>query len=122
MKITIVTVCYNSEKTISKTIESVIGQTYRDIEYIIIDGASKDRTVEIVNKYREKHNIVLVSEPDTGLYDAMNKAIVIANGKYILFMNSGDIFADEHVVQKMSTYLESEEDIIYGNVIRCRKS
>lgn len=116
MKITIVTVCYNAEDTIEKTIKSVISQDYKDAEYLIVDGKSNDRTLEIIGKYQETPYISVVSEKDSGLYNAMNKAIGIAKGEYILFLNSGDIFCDDKVLSDIATELHS--DIVYGNVIR----
>ena len=90
-KVTIVTVCYNAVAEIERTILSVINQTYRNVEYIIIDGGSTDGTVEIIKKYRAQI-AYFVSEPDSGVYDAMNKAVKIATGEWINFMNAGDIF------------------------------
>ena len=93
MLITIVTVTYNAEGTLERTLKSVEMQTHGDVEHIIIDGASKDETLAIAQAYKERNDdrdIRIVSEPDKGLYDAMNKAIVIANGEYICFLNAGD--------------------------------
>lgn len=99
LKISVVTVCYNAVKDLEKTILSVVDQTYDNIEYIIIDGGSTDGTIDIIKKYTEggseygKHNVKIaywVSEPDSGIYDAMNKGIRIASGDYILNINVGD--------------------------------
>ena len=120
MKVTVATVCFNSEDTIEKTIESVLEQTFEPIEYIIIDGHSSDSTVDKIEKYKKEHDIVLVSEQDKGLYDAMNKAAKLATGDYILYMNSGDVFADSDSVKKMAAYLDGGNEIVYGNVIRCK--
>ena len=87
MRISIITVTYNAEATIERTLESVAQQTYPDVEHLIIDGASKDRTLEIANRY--PHAIVY-SEPDHGLYDAMNKGLKRATGDYLCFLNAGD--------------------------------
>lgn len=115
--VSVVTVVYNAEDLIEETIQSVISQTYFDkVEYIIIDGASKDKTLEIINKYRDKIDI-LVSEPDNGIYDAMNKAIDIATGEWILFMNAGDIFASKNIVEKVFEYDVGYYDFIYGQHI-----
>lgn len=114
--ITIVTVCFNSEDTIEETMKSVLNQTYQDKEYLIIDGNSTDHTMGIVNRFKDYDCIRIISEPDDGLYDAMNKSLYIANGDYILFLNSGDVFCDEKVLADMAPYLN--ENIVYGNVIR----
>ena len=93
MLITIVTVTYNAEGTLERTLKSVEMQTHGNVEHIIIDGASKDETLAIAQAYKERNDdrdIRIVSEPDKGLYDAMNKAIAIANGEYICFLNAGD--------------------------------
>lgn len=116
MKITVVTVCLNAEKTIKNTIESVLNQTYKNIEYIIIDGQSSDRTMEVIVRYKSDSRIVIVSEKDNGLYNAMNKAIRLSLGDYIIFMNSGDVFSDNEVVACFVKCLNS--DIVYGNAIR----
>ena len=98
MKISVVTVCYNAADTIEKTILSVLNQTYHDIEYIIIDGGSTDGTVEIIRKYADKI-AYWVSEPDKGIYDAMNKGIEVATGEWINFMNAGDRFYKSDVIK-----------------------
>lgn len=114
--ITIVTVCFNSEDTIEETMKSVLTQTYSDKEYLIIDGKSTDRTMEIIRSYGAYECLKVISEPDSGLYDAMNKALRFAKGNYVIFLNSGDVFCDENVLGDMSLYLTT--DIVYGNVIR----
>lgn len=116
MKITIVTVCLNAEKTIKGTIESVLGQTYLDIEYIIADGQSKDATITIIKQYINDRRVRFLSEKDKGLYNAMNRALKHSTGNYVLFMNSGDTFCDDKVVEDIASYLT--EDIVYGNAIR----
>lgn len=113
--ISIITVCLNSQETIAKTIESVISQSCQNFEYIIIDGASTDNTLNIIKKYQEKYPIKLISEPDSGIYDAMNKGVKIANGKWILFLNSDDYLYDINVVNIVSQALEKTNcDILYG--------
>lgn len=102
MKISIVTICYNVENDIEQTILSVINQSYSDLEYIIIDGASKDKTLEIVNRYKDKISKI-VSEPDKGIYDAMNKGIKQATGEWVGFINAGDKYVDNNV---LSTFLQ----------------
>src|ERR1700733_2398323 len=89
MKITIITVCYNACHCIEKTIKSVINQTYPNIEYIIIDGASTDGTLEVINKYKN-HVQKLISEKDNGIYDAMNKGVRHCSGEIIYFLNADD--------------------------------
>lgn len=118
MKITVATVCFNSASTIENTIISVINQTYKDIEYIIVDGKSNDSTMDIIERYAERNGIFVISEPDKGLYDAMNKAADIATGDYILYMNSGDVFASDDAVEKVVPFLLEKPCMCYGNVIR----
>ena len=103
MKISIITVCYNSAKTIEKTFKSVAAQTYKDIEYIVVDGGSKDATLDIVAKYKELVS-KSVSEPDKGLYDAMNKGIKMATGDLVGILNSDDIFTDDHVLENVANF------------------
>lgn len=118
-KITIVTINYNNVSEIEKTIQSVINQEYKNIEYIIIDGGSSDGSMEVVNKYKNNiHHIV--SEKDSGIYNAMNKGIQLAGGEYINFMNSGDTFTDKQVISKVFAY-SNNEDIIYGHTNRVLK-
>lgn len=115
MKISIITVCYNTASTIEKTILSVINQSYKDLEYIIIDGNSKDGTVDVIKKY-SKSIAYWVSEPDKGIYDAMNKGIKIATGDYICFMNAGDTFYNASTIMDVVKYInKSNPDIIYGD-------
>lgn len=114
---TIITVVRNCEKTIEETILSVISQNYQNIEYIIIDGASTDNTLKIIEKYKENINF-WVSEPDKGIYDAMNKGITQAKGTYINFMNAGDVFYDDFVCTKINESIKiNGRDIIYGDFI-----
>ena len=120
MKITVATVCFNSASTIENTIISVINQTYKDIEYIIVDGKSNDSTMDIIERYAERNGIFVISEPDKGLYDAMNKAADIATGDYILYMNSGDVFASDDAVEKVVPFLLEKPCMCYGNVIRIK--
>lgn len=120
MKITVVTVCYNAEATIEKTVDSVLRQTYRNIEYLIIDGKSTDQTLIKLDKYLNDNRIILISEKDKGLYNAMNKALDIASGEYIIYMNSGDVFYDNGVIKDMVPNLDA--DLVYGNVVRKKNS
>ena len=97
IKITVVTVVRNDVRHIEQTIQSVLGQSYTDIEYIVIDGGSTDGTVDIIRKYEDRL-AYWVSEPDGGIYPAMNKGLKMATGQWVNFMNSGDIFANGHVL------------------------
>lgn len=114
IKYTVVTVCYNAIETIEDTIRSVVEQTYEDIEYIIIDGGSTDGTCDIIKKYADRLTY-WISESDNGIYDAMNKGIDVATGDYIIFMNSGDSFADKKVIEHISRHIEGNPTIIYGD-------
>lgn len=119
-KISVVTVCYNAAATIEKTMLSVINQTYENIEYIIIDGGSTDGTVDIIKKYADRI-AYWVSEPDKGIYDAMNKGIKVATGEWINFMNAGDSFVDETVLHKVfGNKNYSSYDAIYGDAYYLR--
>ena len=100
MKVSIITVSLNSEKTIEKTINSVVSQDYNDIEYIIIDGGSKDNTLKIVNKY-QNYITKIISEKDKGIYDGINKGIQIATGDVISLIHSNDIFVNTNVISKI---------------------
>lgn len=118
MKISIVTICYNVENDIEQTILSVINQSYSDLEYIIIDGASKDKTLEIVNRYKDKISKI-VSEPDKGIYDAMNKGILQATGEWVGFINAGDKYVDNNVLSTFFEKVSSNTDIAYGVLVHC---
>jgi len=100
MKVSIITVVWNNAKTIKDAIDSVLSQTYEDIEYIVVDGASTDGTVEIVQSYGEKID-KFVSEKDNGLYDAMNKGIALATGDIVGILNSDDFYIDKYVIEKI---------------------
>lgn len=114
IKISVITVCYNTVTEIENTILSVLGQTYPDIEYIIIDGGSKDGTVDIIKKYSNRL-AYWSSRPDRGVYDGMNKGIQKATGKWINFMNSGDSFADKFVVEHVfENNISTDIGFIYG--------
>jgi glycosyltransferase involved in cell wall biosynthesis len=118
MKISIITVCYNSANTIEKTFKSVQNQIYKNIEYIVIDGGSKDATLTIVNKHKDLIS-KLVSEPDKGLYDAMNKGVKLATGDIVGVLNSDDIFTDEFVLKNIAKFhLENDIDASVGNIIQ----
>ena len=109
-----VTVVLNGERLIEKTIQSVINQSYENLQYIIVDGASTDGTLEIVDRYKN-HIDIIVSEPDEGIYDAMNKGIDCASGDWINFMNCGDIFFNNNTVADTFARRHTAADILYGN-------
>ena len=114
MKISIITVCYNAAATLETTLLSVLNQTYRDVEYLIIDGGSTDGTVDIIRKY--EHRIAKwISEPDRGIYDAMNKGIRLATSDWRLFMNAGDTFVDESVLTHVFERITPDADVVYGD-------
>ena len=118
MKISLITVCYNSAETIEKTIISVASQTYENIEYIIIDGNSKDNTIELV----KKHDAVItkwISEPDKGLYDAMNKGIALATGDVVGILNSDDTFCTSTVLEELAAFHTTHViDASVGNIVQ----
>ena len=121
MKITVITVCYNSVKTIEKTIQSVLSQRYHHLEYIIIDGGSTDGTQNIIDKYR-KDIAVYIIEPDKGIYDAMNKGIKNASGDIVAFLNSDDWYMEEaDVFNSVEKYFcHNKVDIVSGGICVCR--
>lgn len=115
--VSVVTVVFNDEKHIEATIKSVINQSYPNIEYIIIDGGSNDNTNQIIEKYSENLAYYL-SEKDKGVYDGMNKAIKVANGEWIIFMNSGDSFCDYNILTDIFEYYsDNGESFLYGNTL-----
>ncbi|WP_062270075.1 glycosyltransferase family 2 protein [Endozoicomonas arenosclerae] len=117
MKISVITVCFNSEETIEDTIKSVLSQSYKNIEYIIIDGGSTDGTLSIIEKYRAFIDC-FISEPDDGLYDAMNKGINHATGEVIGILNSDDIFQDSSVISLIASNLNDQEvDGCYADLV-----
>lgn len=117
MKVSIITVCFNSEETIEDTLQSIQSQTYLDIEYIVIDGLSKDRTNEMVKKYSDIVSIH-VSEKDSGLYDAMNKGISLASGDIVGILNSDDVLADEYVIEEIvAGFDDVSVDAVYSDLI-----
>jgi glycosyltransferase involved in cell wall biosynthesis len=122
MKISIITVSYNSEATIEFAIKSVLSQTYKNIEYIIVDGGSKDSTPNIVRSFGNRIH-VFVSEPDKGIYDAMNKGIRLATGDVIGILNSDDLYADNEVISDvMSGFSQNPSvDMLYGNLVYVKK-
>lgn len=114
--ITVITVSYNSATTIAETLRSVAGQTWGAIEHIVIDGGSTDGTQELVRQYG-RANVVLVSEPDKGIYDAMNKGLMLASGGWIGFLNADDVFATPEVVRDLVATIEhTSADAVYGDL------
>lgn len=116
--VSIITVCFNSEKTIERTIKSVLEQTYENLEYIIVDGKSMDKTLEIVEKYRPlfQGKMKVISEPDRGIYDAMNKGIRNASGELIGIINSDDYYEADAVETIVSGMVDSDYQILYGKL------
>jgi len=120
IKISVVTVVYNGEKYIEEAIKTVLQQNYQNIEFIIIDGKSQDKTLDIINKYRNRID-VLISEEDKGIYDAMNKGIAHATGDAIIFHNVGDYYCRNDVFKKIAQVLEDENvDSCYGDLLFIR--
>src|SRR3569832_2355471 len=111
-RLTVITIVFNDARHIERTMLSILGQKYPDIEYIIVDGLSTDGTLDIVKKYSDSIN-KLVSEKDEGIYDAMNKGLALATGDYVLFMNSGDEFYDKNTVADVLASGDNA-DIYYG--------
>ena len=120
--VSIITVCYNSEKYIGDTIESVLNQTYDNIEYIIVDGDSTDNTLDIIKEYEPQFNCKLkwISEPDESVYDAMNKGVDMASGDWVYFLGSDDILKSG-VFNNIFTAPIKDADILYGNVFLYKK-
>ena len=114
-KVSVVTVSFNTRDCIEKTIKSVLGQTYDNVEYLIIDGGSTDGAQEIIGRYADKIDC-FISERDRGLYDGMNKGIAAATGDYIIFMNADDVFADDRVLADVAAFaaLHPEAEVIFG--------
>ncbi|MDE6410876.1 MAG: glycosyltransferase [Muribaculaceae bacterium] len=112
--ISIITITYNAEKELPVTMDSVMSQTYRNFEHLIIDGASTDHTLEIARKSPEAR---IMSERDNGLYDAMNKGLSLARGKYVLFLNAGDSFRSPETLSLYASEAEKDRDIIYADTM-----
>ncbi len=121
IKFSIITICLNAKAEIEHTIRSVLGQSYKDIEYIIVDGESTDGTMDIVHGYAARYPIKVISEQDSGIYNAMNKGILLSSGDFILFLNSGDCFCNKQVLQKIEKKINNNnrKDIYYGNTVLC---
>ncbi len=121
MKFSIITVCRNSERVLHKAMESLSAQHYKDYEWVVIDGASTDGTLKIVQSFSSAP-LLVVSEPDHGIYDAMNKGVAKARGDYVFFLNSDDALYDEKVLQDVSDWLDRNPavDLVYGSVVNVR--
>lgn len=125
IRFTVVTCTYNAERTVKTTLDSVMGQTWRNVEHIIMDGGSADGTVAIAGAYKAEsdatdcgHEVVIVSEPDNGLYDAMNKALGRATGDYVVFMNAGDSYPSPHTLSDIATCVGTDGElpvVLYGD-------
>lgn len=124
MTISLITVTYNSGKTLRDTIQSVLAQSYSNLEYIIIDGVSQDSTVSIIKKYEPKFNgrLKWISEKDHGIYDAMNKGIQMATGDIIGILNSDDLLMDDDVLKDIASEFDDQTDAIYGNLYFVKQS
>lgn len=119
-KISVITVCYNCKDDLEKTINSVLSQTYDNIEFVVVDGDSKDGTKDVLNRYKEKIDIC-ISEPDDGIYDAMNKGIRVSHGDWLIFMNAGDQFCDANVLKEIFQQgIPSGKQFIYSDYFLVR--
>jgi len=117
IRISVITVCYNSAATVRETLLSVAEQTHPDIEHIIVDGGSSDATLSLVQQYR-RHSGPLISEPDRGIYDAMNKGLALATGEVVGFLNSDDVYADAGVLSRIAeTFATPAADACYGDLV-----
>ncbi|MCF0203283.1 MAG: glycosyltransferase, partial [Bacteroidaceae bacterium] len=117
----IITVTYNAAGSLRRTLSSVSSQTFRDVEHIFIDGVSTDGTLNILSDYRSRYGsdyaISVFSEPDNGLYDAMNKGLRRASGQYLVFLNAGDSLADNHTLAHLATLAGGQPAVIYGDTL-----
>lgn len=124
LKFSVITVSYNASKTIKETLISVCNQSYQNVEYIIIDGGSTDGTCEIVETYRDKI-AYFVSEPDGGIYDAMNKGLTVATGDYVIFLGADDHFVSFTVLEEVANEISNQNDtdaVYYGDVFRPKRN
>lgn len=121
MKVSVITICFNSVSCIERTIKSVIEQSSDNYEYIIVDGKSTDGTVDIIRKY-DSYITKWISEPDNGIYHAMNKGVAMATGEYCIFMNAGDAFFAEDILERVRPHLDGKNAIIMGNQIYVSKN
>ena len=122
MKVSIITITYNSESTLIDTIDSVLNQTYKDIEYIIVDGNSTDSTISIIHSYKDKIS-KFVSEKDNGLYDALNKGIALATGDVIGILHSDDFYTNHHIIENIvKTFNQNHADAVYADLFYVDKN
>ena len=121
MRLSIITINRNNAAGLEKTMQSVVSQTNKDLEYIVVDGASTDESVEVIRRFAEQRAVRWVSERDNGIYNAMNKGIRMATGDYIQILNSGDCLAADDVTERMLAALadSGEPSILYGNMVKC---
>jgi glycosyltransferase involved in cell wall biosynthesis len=116
IRVSLITVTYNAESTIERCIRSVIAQNYQNIEYIVIDGASTESTLQIINRYAQNIKII-ISEPDKGMYDALNKGIKLATGDIVGILNADDYFASDDILTDVAkVFMRSNTDVLYGNL------
>ena len=115
MKISIITVCFNSQQTIRATIKSVLSQSYKQVEYIIIDGASTDNTIKIIKEFSNSID-VFVSESDAGIYDAINKGISKSSGDVVGLLHADDVFDNRYVIENVMSFFDENVDMIYGDI------
>ena len=116
IRFSVITVCYNAASTISRTIASVLNQTYQGVEYIVVDGGSKDGTVELLKGIADER-LHFVSEKDNGIYDAMNKGLKMATGDYLIFLGADDTFFDAQVLERVEQKIQNKTCVIYGDVM-----
>lgn len=123
MKISIITITFNSAKTIRRALDSVQSQTYKDIEHVVVDGASTDGTRQIIESYAAEHqNVRCISEPDEGIYNAINKGITLATGDIIGFLHSDDIFYSSDSIGKIAAaFANHQTDVVYGDLQYCHE-
>jgi len=115
-KLSIITVAFNAQEALESTILSVIGQSGVDVEYIVVDGGSNDATLDLIRKYEHKIKY-WISEPDNGIYDAMNKGVRLATGDWLLFMNAGDEFTSQSILSAVTNCINVNTDVIYSDWI-----
>ncbi len=118
MKVSIITVAYNSSKTLAEAIDSILRQTYKDIEYVVVDGMSEDGTVEVIKSYEPRFNgrMRWISEKDDGIYDAMNKGVRLCTGDVVGVLNSDDFLTDDTVIERMVQQFTDDVGAVYGDV------